>query len=211
SFLFTGIYSYSRIIMEKSLKIIVAFLVIVALGLGYLILQRTTSGPKNPQPIMASRTPVPSSSVPGTSPTPPTVTSRIPAPSVTGLPTVSHTSDEELILKPPPPAGSKDEDIGRYYATIDRLAKDANTIQLGSQCYANPLVVRIKYGSKLTIVNNDTRDHTINFDGPTGHVIRSKGTETITIDFSHKAGVYAYVCDSKSPLGKIAGALKVMP
>ena len=197
--------------MEKSLKIIVAFLVIVALGLGYLILQRTTSGPTNPQPIIVSQTPVPSSSAPGTSLAPPTVTSRIPAPSVQGVSPVSHTLDEQLILKPPPPAGSKDEDIGRYYATIDRLAKNTNTIELGSQCYASPVVATIKYGSKLKVINNDTRDHALNFDGPTEHAIPSKGSITITVDFSHKTGVYVYGCDSRSPLSKIVGALKVIP
>jgi len=180
------------ITMEKSLKIIVIVLAITAVGLGYLISQRMTTEPGtislSPSPVMHT----PTASLPTSS-------------------QVSFTPDQQLILKPPPPAGSKKEDIGRYYAIVDRLAQVTDMIELGSQCYANPLVVIAKYGSKLTVANRDIYDHTINFDGPTTYTIPPKGSETIIIDFSHKIGLYAYVCDSKSSSGKIVGVLKVMP
>jgi len=165
------------IIMEKPLKVIIIVLAITAVGLGYLISQRMISVPETvsqPPPIVSrSSTPIPPSlGVPTPSVTSPNSTS-VPTPSGISV-TPTFTQDEALILKPPPPAGSKNEDIGRYYKTVDKLAKNSDTVQLGSQCYANPLVVSIKYGSKLKVTNNDIYDHIVNFDGATTYAIASK-------------------------------------
>lgn len=198
-------FSHSRLIctisfMDRTIKIIIGLLCVAALGLGYVIYTRMSPAP---EAVSLQST----SSSPTSNPLPTATPSS--GKSLTPIP--SFNADEALILKPPPLAGSKAEDIGRYYATIDKIAKNSDTMELGSQCYANPLVVSIKYGSKLKVTNNDIYDHALNFDGSIIYTIPSKETQTITVNFSRKAGIYVYSCDINSPSGKIVGVLKVMP
>lgn len=176
--------------MEKTLKITITVLVITALGLGYIISKSVLTTPAEVAQETVAPTPTPI--VPGVSSTP------------------SLSSDEALILKPPPAANASKEDIGRYYATVDRLAKNTDTIEIGSGCSARPLVARIKSGSKFSVTNNDIYDHSLTFDGPV-YNIPSKGTQVVVAKFTHGAGVYAYVCDASSPTGKIIGVLTMTP
>ncbi|MDP3769638.1 MAG: hypothetical protein Q8R40_01700 [bacterium] len=179
--------------MEKTLRIIIVILLVVALGLGYVISKKSP-----PRPVGIAATPLPSL-VAKTSPSPGSPVS-----------TPVLNLDQKLVLDPPP-SGSDKEAIGRYFSAVERLAKNEDRIEIGPGCFVDPLVVRIKQGAKFTIKNGDTRDHELNFDGPKSYPIRAGSTETITVSFSHGPGIYAYVCDQTSPGKKIVGVLTVTP
>lgn len=180
--------------MEKVLKIIIVLAVVVALGLGYMISRRASSPPTGVT-MQPSSTPSLSGGA---------RSSNLP-PSTSDL-----TADQKLVLQPPP-TGAEKEAIGRYYEAVERLAKNTDAIEIGRTCSANPIVVRVKQGTKLVVTNKDTNDHALNFDGPTSHSIRANSTETITVDFSHGPGLYAYTCDVTSPSARIVGVVVVMP
>ena len=199
--------------MEKTIKTIIGILVIVALSLGYFILKQMNPSPTQIEPLRTPLAHVSSSPMEtpvGTTLPMPLPTKGTPTPTPPAIPmaTPSLTSDQQLVLKPPP-SGSQKEAIGAYFNAVQKLAVDAKTIEIGQGCFANPIVVRAKQGSQLTIINKDSRDHELNFDGPSKVGLVAGHSATISINFSHGPGLYAYTCDPSSPTGKIVGVLTV--
>ena len=199
--------------MEKTIKTIIGILIIVALSLGYFILKQINPSSTQIEPMKTPLAHVSSSptetSVGTTLPMPsPTKGTSAPTPPAIPMAMPSLTSDQQLVLKPPP-SGSQKEAMKEYSIAVQRLAVDAKTIEIGQGCFANPIVVRAKQGSQLTITNKDSRHHELNFDGPSKIGIVAGHSETITINFSHGPGFYGYGCDPSSRTGKVVGVLVV--
>lgn len=70
------------------------------------------------------------------------------------------SSAEENLIKAAPPQDASEQDRTAYYQKLQGLAKDAATIEI-TNCTLNPLIIRTKEGTVLSIKNNDGIEHTV--------------------------------------------------
>lgn len=114
------------------------------------------------------------------------------------LPT-NLTDDERFILSPPSADASRSAK-DKHAQTMAKLAKVGDSIEI-NDCQPTPLVIQVKEGSNLKIVNKDQTAHKITFDDEHIYKIGAKDDLTIKAEFKYKAGDYGYICEGLGLVG----------
>ncbi len=91
--------------------------------------------------------------------------------------TTDKPSTRSAQVLPALPASPSSEESQKYATQIDAMAQDADTLSL-SQCKANPLVVKLKSGSKLTVRNTDPEGIVV-YIGPESLSVAPGSSQTI--------------------------------
>lgn len=130
--------------------------------------------------------------------------SQPPSPS----PAPETLTDEEFILNPPDE--SSPELLKKHAQMVKQLATEGATVELTQSCKPNPLVLKIKYGSKIEIKNLDKYDRRVIIDSKNFFDIPKGGSKKIKAQFKYGTGDYGYVCEEEGK-AKIVGFLHVIP
>lgn len=116
--------------------------------------------------------------------------------------------DRQAVLTPP---GDTPNAQQEYSAMIDSVAKESSTLTLGTSCVMDPLVLKFHAGATLTIVNNDTVEHTVAFEDQNFFNVSPSGSRTLNISqtFTKGPGIYRYRCNDLS-LSENVGVLSIV-
>lgn len=122
--------------------------------------------------------------------------------------TEAEISDAEKAIVLTPPGA---EDTAAYTETVLRLAQESDTLTIGANCAMEPLVLRLREGAVLNIVNNDTSEHTIAFEDQNFFNVSAGGRRAINITemFQRGEGVYRYRCNDIS-LDQNVGVMSIV-
>ena len=103
------------------------------------------------------------------------------------------TDEEKQALNPPRPDAS-DERI-QYAELISRLAQEADVLVVNN-CEPSPVVMLVKAGGTIKVINENTLDHSIVIDPEHVYSVPAEGQAVIDTDeFGKGPGIYAYGCD----------------
>jgi len=92
------------------------------------------------------------------------------------------------------------EEKKKNFTFIRSVSTETAIIHL-TTCKIYPVVARIKLGENLTIINHDSKNHTLETDKDHKIAIPKNSKITITADFGYGPGLYSWVCDgSNNPL-----------
>ena len=110
-----------------------------------------------------------------------------------------------------PPVNNDVDSINAYTMSVEKASVATSTLRLGTNCEMNPLILRMTASSTLTVVNEDTVEHTIAFEGRDAFWVPKMGETTVNlaIDFKRGSGTYRYRCNDVD-LDKNVGILYVV-
>lgn len=120
---------------------------------------------------------------------------------------VPDNSDKKNVLLWPPQNASVEEKQ-RHDDLVRSLAADAEFLDILSDCTAQPVVLRVRFGETFTIRNQDIVDHVITVNEDNIFSIPVGGTKDVKADFGKGRGNYGFVCDSRTG---VSGILHVTP
>lgn len=159
--------------MHLSQKTITIILLILALGLGIAIYVKRNLKPAD-QTGSASK------------PNPPAS-----APDSTG----NLTEDEKVLLTTPGKDATK-EQVDTLSALAAKLATPGDTITI-KDCAANPVVLKTKFGSTITVTNAGSTD--VHFGvGDERTVVAAGKSAKVALKYKNGPGLYGYGCDDPS-------------
>lgn len=123
------------------------------------------------------------------------------SPTPSALPVIPSnlTEDERFILSPPSADASKSAKE-KHAQTVAKLAKEGNSLDI-KDCKPNPLVLQVKQGSQIDIVNKDSIEHKIIVDTEHFYNLPANSKKTITVQFKYGTGDYGYVCEGTGLVG----------
>ena len=104
------------------------------------------------------------------------------------------TKDERATLAHP----AKDapaEEKQSHFELVQKIAKEAQHLDITKCKVANPVVLKVKLGEPITVKNQDSVDHAIVFDADNIFSIPANTTMDIKPDFQFGSGTYGYGCD----------------
>lgn len=153
--------------MNKNSTVIVIFLAIVALGLGYYLLANKTSQTPSNKTAQTNQK-----------------NSGSPAPVLTG--------DAKILTFPA--ANATDQEKRAHSELVRSVAKVGTSVDI-TGCKASPLVLSASIGATITFVNNDPKEHSLSMNQTTKYTVAPSTSTKIAPDFSQGAGIYAYTCD----------------
>jgi hypothetical protein len=152
--------------VEKSKILLIALLLLTAIGLGYAIYQE-----RGVKPAAHSEG-----------------LSLIPE-----MDTATPTMREKEVLNIDPSASEQLKQ--RHFMLAVSLATADEYLDIGN-CTASPLVLKVKDRASFKARNKDTILHRIAIDSQHVFSIPAKSTQTLTADFGKGPGLYGYGCDA---------------
>jgi len=105
----------------------------------------------------------------------------------------SFGDDEKSVVNVP--FNGTTEEQQAHFDLASRMAVAGDEVAV-SNCYGDPLVLRFSLKDKLKISNPDSVDHKIIFDAETSVVVKAGETKTVDGAFEKGAGLYGFGCDS---------------
>ncbi len=94
-----------------------------------------------------------------------------------------------------------------YFAKVDALAEDTDTITL-SDCVSSPVIINVHKGDTLTVKNADTLAATVQFDADHTLTVPGSSESSIALDFIKTDGIQSFYCAGR---GTPAGILRLNP
>lgn len=95
---------------------------------------------------------------------------------------------------PPAPSTQSGKPVDEFVNQVRQSAKETTTLNI-TKCSANPAVLKIKQGQKLTIKNNDAQIITLRVAAGAIYTVEASKTSTETINI--EPAIYTYACDKK--------------
>jgi len=85
----------------------------------------------------------------------------------------------------------------------DRVAKSAveSSVLTITDCKSEPLVLKARENSEITISNKDDKVNRLNLDNEHSYSIAAKSSIKLTLNFGKGPGTYGYSCGSQPPTG----------
>lgn len=96
-----------------------------------------------------------------------------------------------------PPGDASEKEIKEYRAYLDSQAKASPALDI-TNCHPEPIVLKTKIGSSITLVNKSSKNHKIVVNQKDIYTVNANGSSKITPVFEHGSGAYAYTCDSST-------------
>lgn len=180
---------------EKKLIATIIVLAFVAVGLGIAIYKQGLLGSLMPSKTSSLKSTTSKTQQQSTDP-------RSKRPLPTGL------SQDELALMSPPHQGDTDEVKMKHYKIGQKLAKEADVLELNKCNGPSPLDLKLVSGQDFKVKNSDSQNHTIIIDKDHQYMINANSTKTVKADFGRGNGLYGYLCDN---LSGVAGFFFVTP
>ena len=171
----------------------IAVLVIMAVILGYLIYQETL-GPKPQSVSQQTQTPT----------IPQTVGDQQTRQSASATDNAIIAADRKKISEYPGP-GAPEAQGKEFQEIIDRNAQSSETLDI-TKCETNPMVLKVKRGPSIKIVNNDSESNTILFGPDNQYEVPPRDSANMVVDLD--PGIHRYRCTSISG-SPIVGAFVV--
>lgn len=95
---------------------------------------------------------------------------------------------------PATPATTSGQPVTQFVQTVKEDAKETSDLTV-TACKANPGVIKMKTGSKITIKNNDSKDITLSIAA--GAVFTVPAGKVQSFDLKIEPAIYTYSCDQK--------------
>lgn len=118
----------------------------------------------------------------------------IPQPDPNDPPITPFRELHEAMLRMPDPDASEGARES-YRALLDKYAKQQTNFTI-KECKPDPLAIKVKTGSEITIKNDDDTQHLITVNAQSQVTVPAKGSAKLTTDFGKGNGIYTYRCDS---------------
>ena len=165
----------------------VAILAVIAVILGYNIYQQTTTG--------TGATPSDQQSQTRTIPQPTGIEGSS---SASSGDTVTIAADRKKIASYPGPSASE-EQKKEFGTIIGKNAQTSDTLDI-TNCNTSPLVLKVKKGSNIKLINNGSTGNAILFGPGKQHEVPANGSITMTVSLD--VGINSYRCTgiSGSPI-----------
>lgn len=126
--------------------------------------------------------------------------SQTPNQSYFSKPSDSNLTDPKNFLLNPPKEGSSKDLFQAHAQIVATYANEAKFLEI-KDCKPNPLVLKVKQGSKFEIKNMDNVKRKIIIDSQHFYDIEANDSRTITAQFKYGTGDYGYVCDEVGIVG----------
>jgi len=104
------------------------------------------------------------------------------------------TEDERAALAHPGEDAPVEEKQS-HFELVQKIAKEALILDITGCKAANPVVLKVKLDTPITVKNQDSTDHAIVFDTDNIFSIPANTTMDIKPDFQFGLGTYGYGCD----------------
>jgi plastocyanin len=101
----------------------------------------------------------------------------------------------EIVLTPPTSETEKE-----YRAAVAQAAVESNKLVIGLNCAMSPLVLKLRRGATLTVINDDSINHTIAFENQNFFSVSAWKSRDIAITeiFPLDVGIYRYRCSDQA-------------
>lgn len=172
---------------SKLINIIIVSLFIAAIGLAIVIYQQNSQ-----ESLQKEESATPSSLSPEES----ISTSSGIQPPTLNLSKLSKEEIEVMSIS----SQSTEEERRKHFELAKSIAKTSEMLEIFN-CLANPIVIKLKLGSNVTIRNLDSIEHAIRINKDLSYKIPAKGTKVVKVDFGRGHGLYGYGCDGIGPSG----------
>lgn len=110
------------------------------------------------------------------------------------------------------PAPNDAVELEAYDILADRLAVEAGTLIVKTDCAMEPLVLKLSEGATLLLRNEDDRTHTLAFESGGTFVLAPDYTKRLNVTevFGKGSGAHRYRCDDLSTDENV-GVLYIVP
>ncbi|MDO8408290.1 MAG: hypothetical protein Q7S95_03605 [bacterium] len=163
-----------------TIKILIAFLVVLAVGLGAVIYYNKGAGLGGFGTISNTDT----------------VSSQ-----TKSSDQEENLSDDLKKLFAVPAESATSEEKKAHYILADRMSVTTGPIEIQG-CTANPVVLKVKQGARFVVKNTGDKEYSFGFD--TKVTIAPGKEATVVAEFKNGMGIYGYGCDNqtiKHPIG----------
>lgn len=160
----------------------IGILALIAIVMSYKIYQQQSGYKKSPASTPSY------TAKPGT----PFSSSKASNNTQTPAPSVQDFSAARRVISAYPGPSASDDQKKEYQKVIDTNAQFSGTLDISS-CNTTPLVLKVKNGSDLTLVNNDSAVRSIFFGPGKQYDVAAKNSSTIKVDLN--TGVNMYRCN----------------
>lgn len=82
-----------------------------------------------------------------------------------------------------------------YRALLENESKQQNDFTI-KECTPDPLAIKVKSGSEITIRNDDDTEHLITVNAQNQVSVPANGTAKLKAEFGKGNGIYTYRCDA---------------